>query len=170
MASQKHIEKTLLVFKPDSIQRGIMGEILTRFERVGLKIVAAKMVSPDREHYHKHYEGIGTMISRHGEHIFNTTVDTISLGPVIAFVLEGVEAIAIARKLTGATEPKSAATGTIRGDYCHTSYGRSDSEGKGIQNLIHTSANAEEADQEIKLWFADSEIFDYEAPHEKFTR
>lgn len=170
MPTQKHIERTLLIFKADAIQRGLMGEILTRFERVGLKIVGMKMVQPNREHYHKHYEGIGLMITRRGEDIFNRLVDTIVDEPVIATVLEGVEAVEVARKLTGATEPKSAAIGTIRGDYCHVCYGRADSENKGIRNLIHTSADPTEAKKEIKLWFSDSELFDYEVLHEKFTR
>jgi nucleoside-diphosphate kinase len=170
MASKEYIERTLLVFKPDAVQRGIVGEILARFERVGLKIVGMKMVKPTNEHYHDHYEKIGTVITRHGKHIFDALVDFMSQGPVIAVVLEGVEAIEIARKLTGATEPKSAAIGTIRGDYCHISYGRSDSENKGIRNLIHTSADSSDAEQEIRLWFSESELFDYEVSHEKFTR
>jgi len=170
MTSKKHIERTLLVFKPDAVQRSIVGEILTRFERVGLKIVGMKMVHPDKNHYHKHYEDIGTMISRHGNHIFDITVDCVISGPVIAVVLEGVEAIEVARKLTGSTEPKSAAIGTIRGDYCHISYARADSEDKGFRNLIHTSADSSEAKQEIDLWFNSNELFDYEVLHEKFTR
>ena len=170
MASQKHIERTLLVFKTDAIQRGLMGEILARFERVGLKIVGMKMINPTREHYYEHYEGIGSMITRRGEDIFNRLVDTIFGDPVIAAVLEGVEAVEVARKLTGATEPKSAAIGTIRGDYCHVCYGRADSENKGIRNLIHTSADLAEAKKEIRLWFSESELFDYEVLHEKFTR
>jgi nucleoside-diphosphate kinase len=170
MTSKKHIERTLLIFKPDAIQRAIVGEILARFERVGLKIVAMKMINPDREHYHKHYEDIGTMITRHGENIFNMTVDCMLSGPVIAAVLEGVESIEIARKLTGATEPKSAAIGTIRGDYSHISYARADSENKGFRNLIHTSADSKEAEKEISLWFSDSELFDYSVLHEEFTR
>jgi len=170
MTSKEHIQRTLLIFKPDAVQRSIVGEILTRFERVGLKIVGMKMVHPDREHYHKHYEDIGTMISRHGDHIFNITVDCVISGPVIAVVLEGVEAIEIARKLTGGTEPKSAAIGTIRGDYSHISYARADSEDKGFRNLIHTSADPSEAKKEIKLWFGDDELFDYKVLHEEFTR
>jgi len=170
MSSKEYIERTLLVFKPDAVQRGIVGEILARFERVGLKIVCMKMVAPTNEHYHDHYEKIGTVITRHGKHIFDALVDFMSQGPVIAIVLEGVEAIEVTRKLTGATEPKSAAIGTIRGDYCHVSYGRSDSKNKGIRNLIHTSADSSDAEQEIKLWFSESELFDYEALHEKFTR
>lgn len=170
MTSQEHIEKTLLVLKPDTLQRGIVGEILTRFERVGLKIVGMKMTTPTREHYHEHYEGIGTMITRRGEVAFNRTVECLLGDPVIAIVLEGVEAIEIARKLTGSTEPKSAAIGTIRGDYCHISFGRADYENKGIRNLIHTSADASDAEKEIKLWFSDNELYDYKVLHEKFTR
>lgn len=170
MTSQKHIERTLLIFKPDAIQRGITGEILARFERVGLKVVGMKMIEPTLEHYQKHYEDIGTMISRRGEPVFSRTVKCLLNQPVIATVIEGVSAIEVARKLTGATEPKSAAVGTIRGDYCHVSYDRADSEDKGIRNLIHTSANPAEAEQEINLWFSDSELFDYCVLHEKFTR
>ncbi|MEI6228579.1 MAG: nucleoside-diphosphate kinase [Candidatus Saccharibacteria bacterium] len=170
MTSKKHIERTLLIFKPDAVQRGIVGEILTRFERVGLKIVGMKMLSPTRDQFHHHYENIGKVISRRGEHTFEVVMDFMTQGPVIATVLEGVDSIEVVRKLTGATEPKSAAIGTVRGDYCHISYGRADAEDKGVPNLIHTSADAVEAEQEISHWFAESEIFDYEAPHEKFTR
>ena len=170
MTSQMHIERTLLVFKPDSVQRAIVGEILTRFERVGLKIVGMKMVEPTLEHYHEHYEGIGSMKARRGELTFNNTVNYLQCGPVIAVVLQGVDAIEVVRKLTGGTEPKSAAIGTIRGDYCHVSYGRSDCLNVGVRNLIHTSADAKEAAQEIKLWFKDGEIFEYQTVHEKYTQ
>ena len=85
-------------------------------------------------------------------------------------VLEGIEAVSLVRKLVGATEPKSAAPGTIRGDYSHMSYGYADDEGKGIPNLIHASGDVEEAKQEISHWFTDEELYDYEATHEKFTR
>ena len=87
------VEKTLIVFKPDAIQRGIVGEILTRFERVGLKIVATKMIAPTREHFYKHYEEIGKMITRRGQDKFDITLEMIVQGPVIAMVLEGVEAV-----------------------------------------------------------------------------
>ena len=170
MASLNNIERTLIIFKPDALQRGIVGEILTRFERVGLKIVGMKMVSPTREQYHVHYEDIGKVISRRGEETFNRVLDTMLQGPVITAVLEGVEAIEMTRKLVGATEPKSAAVGTIRGDYCHISYSRADAECKGIPNLIHASSNASDAEQEIQHWFSDSELCDYETVHEKFTR
>lgn len=164
------VQRTLVLFKPDTVQRGLVGEILTRFERVGLKIVATKMIAPDKEHYHKHYEEIGQMITRRGEHAFDVTLQMMVQGPVIAMVFEGVEAVALVRKLVGATEPKSADPGTIRGDYSHMSFGYADSEGKGIPNLIHASGDVDEAKKEISHWFSDDEMYDYHALHEKFTR
>lgn len=166
----KNVENTLVVFKPDAIQRGIVGEILTRFERVGLKIVATKMISPTREHYHKHYEEIGKMITRRGENAFGVTLDFMMQGPVIAMVFEGVEAVALVRKIVGPTEPKSADMGTIRGDFSHMSFGYADEESIGIPNLIHASGDPEEAEQEIAHWFSDHEVYEYHMLHEKFTR
>jgi len=168
--SSNTIQKTLVVFKPDTVQRGLVGEILNRFERVGLKIVATKMISPDKEHFHKHYEEIGKMITRRGEHAFDVTVEMMIQGPVIAMVLEGVEAVALVRKLVGPTEPKTAQPGTIRGDYSHMSFGYADDEQKGIPNLIHASGDVDEAALEIAHWFSDEELYEYEALHEKFTR
>lgn len=164
------VEKTLVLFKPDAMQRGVVGEILTRFERVGLKIVGTKMIAPDREHYYKHYEEIGKMVTRRGEDTFNITLDLMLQGPVIAMVFEGVEAIALVRKLVGTTEPKSALPGTIRGDFSHMSFGFADSAKKGIPNLIHASGDASDAEQEIGHWFADEELYDYSVLNEKFTR
>ena len=164
------IEKTLILFKPDALQRGVVGEILTRFERVGLKVVGTKMVRPDRDHWYKHYEEIGKMVTRRGEETFNITLEMMLGGPVIAMVLEGVEAVALVRKLVGATEPKSAMPGTIRGDFSHMSFGFADGAKKGIPNLIHASGDPEDAEQEIDYWFSDSELFDYDVLNEKFTR
>lgn len=167
---ENKVQKTLVLFKPDAVQRGIVGEILTRFERVGLKIVATKMIAPDKSHYHTHYEGIGKMITRRGEQAFGVTLEMMTQGPVIAMVFEGVEAVALVRKLVGPTEPKSAQPGTIRGDFSHMSFGYADEAGKGIPNLIHASGDEEEAEQEINHWFADSELYDYQSVHERFTR
>lgn len=164
------VEKTLILFKPDALQRGVVGEILTRFERVGLKIVGTKMIAPDRDHYYKHYEEIGKMVTRRGEETFNITLDLMLDGPVIAMVFEGVEAVALVRKLVGTTEPKSALPGTIRGDFSHMSFGFADSAKKGIPNLIHASGDPEEAEQEIGHWFSDDELYSYNVLHEKFTR
>ena len=168
--SSEDIQKTLVLFKPDTVQRGLVGEILTRFERVGLKIVATKMIAPDKEHYHKHYEEIGQMITRRGEHAYDVTLKMMVEGPVIAMVFEGVEAVALVRKLVGTTEPKSALPGTIRGDYSHMSFGYADSEDKGIPNLIHASGDPEEAVKEIAHWFSDDELYQYKTTHERFTR
>lgn len=170
MTATKHIERTLILFKPDSVQRGVVGEILSRFERVGLKIIGTKMIAPDREHYFKHYEEIGQVITRRGEKTFNNVLDTMNEGPVIAMVLEGIEAVELVRKLVGSTEPKSSAPGTIRGDYSHMSYGYGDSKDIGIPNLIHASGDLSDAEQEIPHWFSDAELYDYSVLHEKFTR
>lgn len=164
------IQRTLILFKPDAVQRGLIGEILTRFERVGLKIVATKMVAPEKEHFHRHYEGIGQMITRRGDRAFDLTLEFMTKGPVVAMVLEGVEAVSLVRKLVGTTEPKSAEPGTIRGDYSHMSFGYADSKSAGVPNLIHASGDVGEADSEIKHWFKDSEIYNYESVHERFTR
>ncbi len=165
-----NVQKTLVVFKPDTVQRGLVGEVLSRFERVGLKIVGTKMIAPNKEHYYKHYEEIGKMVTRRGEQAFGVTLEMMIQGPVIAMVFEGVEAVALVRKLVGPTEPKSALPGTIRGDYSHMSFGYADDANKGIPNLIHASGDEEEAAKEIAHWFTPDELYHYEALHEKFTR
>ena len=164
------MEQTLIVFKPDAVMRGVVGEIVTRFERVGLKIIGTKMLRPDYEHFFKHYEGIGTLKTRKGNEIFESTVASMQVGPVIAMVLEGVDAVDLVRKMVGPTEPKSAQPGTIRGDYAHVSFGHAAKTGGNVANIIHASADAKEAEAEIAHWFAESELFGYEAVHELFTQ
>jgi nucleoside-diphosphate kinase len=164
------MERTLIVFKPDAVMRGIIGEVLTRFERVGLKIVGAKMLSPDYDHYYGHYEGIGTLKTRKGDDIFESQLKTMLEGPVLAMVLEGVEAVEQVRKMVGDTQPKTALPGTIRGDYAHVSYGAASSVGKGVSNIIHASADPSEAEKEISHWFSDSELYDYETVHDHLTQ
>ena len=164
------IQRSLVVLKPDTVQRGIVGEVLQRFERVGLKIVGMKMVMPDEDHYRAHYEDIGKMISRRGEEAFQYNLRYMTTGPVIAIVLEGVEAVPLVRKIVGPTEPKSAEMGTIRGDYSHMSFGYSDARGIGVPNLVHASGDPDEAKQEIALWFKPEELYDYSDLSEKFTR
>ncbi len=165
-----NIERSLIIFKPDSVQRGIVGEVLHRFERAGLKIVGAKMLQPSYDQYFKHYEDIGKMISRRGKNTFDVTLQMMDQGPIIAFVLEGIEAVALIRKMVGSTEPKEALPGTIRGDYAHMSFTYADQNHVGVPNIIHASGNAEEAEQEIYHWFSEAELFSYEATHEKFTQ
>lgn len=166
-----HIEKTLVIFKPDALQRGLMGEILTRFEKVGLKIVAMKMLSPDYDHYYHHYETIGKMVSRRGEPQFKQQLGAMQEGPVIAAILQGVEAVALVRKMVGATNTKEAAPGTIRGDYAHASLDYVNANSVALPTLLHASGDSAEAKEEIDHWFSDSEIYDaYNTVHEYFTQ
>ena len=164
------MEQTLVIFKPDAVMRGIVGEVLSRFERVGLKIVGAKMLQPDYEHYYQHYEGIGTLKTRKGEAIFETQLQEMQQGPVIAMVFEGIEAVEQVRKMVGATEPKSAAPGTIRGDYSHITYGHAAAAKRGTPNVVHASADLEEAKQEIMHWFRPEELVSYDNTHAHFTQ
>lgn len=164
------MERTLIIFKPDSVMRGIVGEVLSRFEKAGLKIVGTKMLQPDYDHFYQHYEGIGTLKTRKGDDIFESQLRNMQQGPVVAMVLEGVDAVETVRKMVGATEPKSAAPGTIRGDYAHVSYGQANASGKSVSNVLHASADASEAEQEVAHWFSDSELFEYETVHERFTQ
>jgi nucleoside-diphosphate kinase len=163
-------EQSLIIFKPDAVQRGIVGEILSRFERVGLKIIGMKMILPDRDHYFHHYETIGKIVSRRGQKTFDALLEMMSEGPVIAVVLEGIDAVSLIRKMVGATESKVALPGTIRGDYSHHSFAHLDRNNLAIPNVIHASGDVEEAKAEIAHWFSESELFDYETVHEKFTQ
>src|SRR3990172_443364 len=131
------MERTLIILKPDTLQRSLIGEILTRFERAGLKIVAMKMLQPGEEHYLHHYETISKIKSRRSEEVYRRNTDFMMSSPVIAAVLEGVEAVNLVRKMVGDTEPKSAAPGTIRGDYAHMNYKQADAADIGIPNLVH---------------------------------
>ena len=154
------IERTLVLLKPDAVQRSICGEVITRFEKVGLKIVGMRMVWVDRDFSKQHY-------GEHAEKSFYKGLeDLIVMGPVIAMVLEGVEAIALVRKMIGATEPKSAQPGTIRGDYAQVSYKHADEKGIGIKNVVHASANESDAEKEISLWFALESLHSYKTVHE----
>lgn len=154
------IERTLVLLKPDAVQRCVMGEIITRFEKAGFKMVACKMVWVDKEFSKEHY-------AEHVEKPFYQGLeDMITLGPVLAMVLEGVDAIETVRKMVGSTEPKGALPGTIRGDYAHVSYSHADEKGIGVKNLIHASANKEDAKREVALWFTPSEMHSYKSVHD----
>lgn len=164
------MERTLVVLKPDAVQRGLVGEVISRFEKAGLKIIGLKMLSPDEKHYHHHYETIGKIASRRSQEIYERNMEFMMLGPVIALVIEGVEAISQVRKMAGDTEPKSALPGTIRGDYAHLSYDHVNTKSlKGLANIIHASADAADAGQEIKLWFTPEELHSYRLAHEHHT-
>ena len=139
------MEKTLVVIKPDGAQRGLVGPILTRFEQRGFRILALKMLTVPQEMAEKHYA------VHQGKFFYSDLVTYISSGPVVALVLEGVEAIKAVRLMVGATRPYEAAPGTIRGDYALT----------GLRNLIHASDAPETATAEIALWFPGQEVQSY---------
>lgn len=164
------MERTLIVLKPDSVKRGLAGEIITRFEKAGLKIVGVKMLQPDYDHYYHHYEEISKMVSRRGKEAFEMTLQMMQEGPVIAVVLEGIKAVSLVRKMVGSTEPEKAAPGTIRGDYAHMGFEYSDKERIGVPNIIHASGDADEAKKEIAHWFSESELHEYETVHEVYTQ
>ncbi|MBI2136486.1 nucleoside-diphosphate kinase [Candidatus Woesearchaeota archaeon] len=157
------IERTLVLVKPDGVERQIAGEIITRIERAGLKIIGLKMVWMTKDFAKKHYKAHITKA------FYKSLEDFTTSGPVFAMCVEGISAIELIRKLVGATEPKSAAAGTIRGDYSHHSYAYSDKKGIAIKNLVHASGDKNDADYEVPLWFNDSELFDYKSVHEKHT-
>lgn len=167
MENIETVERSLVLLKPDAVDRGLIGEIVSRFERVGLKIAGIKMIQPNEEIAQKHYTE--DLAIRRGQKVREVMIAMLLSGPVVAIVLEGVEAVELVRKLVGATEPKMAAPGTIRGDYSHISFKHADKKNVGIGNLIHASANVEEAKQEISVWFDADELLDHKPGYTKHT-
>lgn len=161
------IQKTLVLVKPDGVQRAISGKIITRFEDAGLKIVGIKMVWADKDFAHKHYTE--DLAKRRGEHVRKYMTDFVMSGPVIAIVLEGVHAIENVRKICGTTEPKSAPPGTIRGDFSHVSFEYCDNKKIVVKNIIHASADEKDAEYEVKLWFKPEELHTYKSVHDVHT-
>ena len=159
------IEKTLVLLKPDAVQRSLAGRILQRFEDAGLKIVGMKMVWVDKEFARKHYTE--DIAKRHGEKVRNMLVQYITTGPVVAIVLEGIEAVEVVRKISGNTYPGSAEPGTIRGDFAHITREHALTNDRHVENLIHASASKQEAKSEIELWFSEKELHSYKTVHEK---
>lgn len=178
-------ERSLVLLKPDTIQRGLIGEIISRFEKKGLKITAMKMAWPTKELAAKHYDqpvsamkllGDRTLAvyAEKGEKFWTNDpmeiardiqkklVKYLSTGPVVAMVIEGVHAVAHVRKIRGATNPLSADMGTITADYTTDSYFIGDLQSRAVRNLVHASGSVEEAENEIKIWFKEDEIQDYE--------
>ncbi len=183
-------QQTLVIIKPDGVQRSLIGEIIKRYERVGLKMVAIKMLVPTPEQAKDHYmvggeewlEMVGTKAAEayakkgekspyatpreNGVAILEANARYMSAGPVVAMVWEGAQAIPLVRKITGGTEPLGSDVGTIRGDFTLDSYGLADKDGRSIRNLIHASGDPEEAKKEIALWFDENELVSYRHLHE----
>ena len=183
------MEQTLVIFKPDSVQRGLVGEIISRFEHVGLKIVGMKMMMVSRELADKHYpasrtefiDGMGGKTLENYEKLgidamkeFGTKdpheiglrirewlVTMITEAPVITMVLEAPHSVELVRKMVGHTLPLASAPGTIRGDYSYDSSYLANTGGRPIKNLLHASGNVEEAKFEVGLWYKKEELMTY---------
>src|SRR5918999_4272294 len=140
------MERTLVLVKPDGVQRGLIGEIVGRFERKGLKVVALRLLWVSREMAEEHYA------VHAGKHFYAGLVEFITSGPVAAVALEGPDAIAVVRRMVGATMPNEAEPGTIRGDLGIS----------GLRNLIHASDGAETAVSELEMWFGAGVVVDYD--------
>jgi nucleoside-diphosphate kinase len=161
------IQRTLVLLKPDALDRGIVGEIITRFERVGANIVGLKLLVSEMDTASQHYTD--DLAKRRGEKVREMMIDMLTSGPIVAMCIEGVEIIEIVRKMVGATEPKAAAPGTIRGDYAHVSYKHADEKEIAVFNLIHASDAPETAAAEIAVWFKPEELVSRESSYTKFT-
>lgn len=187
MSDARH-ERTLVFLKPDGVQRGLIGEVVGRFERAGFKIVAMKMLRPTMDLLERHYpsdEGflrtLGTKTKEAfeaagrdvqaetgtddllviGRQVRQWLVSFVGSAPVVAFVLEGTHAVSVTRKLVGDTLPFRASPGTIRGDFSADSPTVANVQKRPVRNLIHASGSLEEAAFEIGLWFAPHELYDY---------
>ena len=176
-------ERTLVILKPDSVQRSLVGELIHRLERTGLKIIALKMVMAGEEqcwnHYNKDDEWfekkganiiknrealslpIEKEVKEYGKDIIRGLIVFMTSGPVVPLILEGNQAIGIVKKIVGGTEPLTSEVGTIRGDYTLDSYELSSFDDRAVRNLIHCSDSVAEAEREIKLWFNEEEILNY---------
>jgi nucleoside-diphosphate kinase len=183
-ANHPKVERTLVLIKPDGVQRGLIGEVIQRYERSGLKLAALKMAVPTKDQVEKHYlvdpewrvkTGKKTIESYRNkgkeppsddplkvtEIILNNLKHYMTKGPVIAMVWQGMHAVGIIRKLTGGTEPLTSDVGTIRGDFTIDSYEVSDIDGRAIRNIIHASGSTDDAEKEIDLWFGKNEVIKY---------
>jgi len=160
------IERTLVLIKPDGVSRHLIGEIIKRFEQRGLKIIGLKMTKSDDQRASKHYND--DIAKKHGHEVRNRLIAYVNDGIIVALVLEGIDCINVVRKICGSTYPNEASLGSIRGDYAHISKDYANSNNKNVKNLVHASGSLEEAKEEIKIWFNDNELFNYEGDHEKY--
>lgn len=183
-------ERTLVIIKPDGVQRTLVGEIIKRYERLGLKLVGIKILVPTSEFIEQHYTLDPNWRKITGEKTIKGYIDKgltppsmdpleitakvleglkkyMTAGPVIAMVWQGAHAIKVVRKITGGTEPLTSDVGTIRGDFVLDSYQMSDSDNRSVRNLIHASGTVEEAEMEIKHWFSEQELVNYRLVQEQ---
>ncbi|MFA6340927.1 MAG: nucleoside-diphosphate kinase [Candidatus Paceibacterota bacterium] len=177
-------ERTFVIIKPDGVQRSLIGEVIGRFERIGLKLCAVKMLVPTADMVKKHYTLDPEWMRKTGEKtiasyikkglkpptddpiksstvVLDNLIKYLSSGPVVAMVWQGAHAVGITRKIVGGTEPLTSDVGTIRGDFVLDSYQISDIDNRAVRNLIHASGSVEEAKNEINLWFGKKDVINY---------
>jgi nucleoside-diphosphate kinase len=182
-------ERTLVIIKPDGVQRTLIGEIIKRYERTGLKLVGLKMFVPSAGQIEAHYlidpgwktavgeKAIASYIKKGlkppstnpveiGDKVIANLKKYLTSGPVVAMVWQGAHAVKVVRKITGGTEPLTSDVGTIRGDFVLDSYEMSDTDGRAVRNLIHASGSTDEADKELSHWFKNSELVNYKLVQE----
>lgn len=189
MKKLPHQERSLVLLKPDTVQRSLVGEVIKRFEQTGLKIVAMKMIVPTEAqlltHYNKDdawYERKGKgvveeLVSQgktadrepieYGKDIIRTIVRYMTAAPVVALIFEGNKAVSVVTKIVGTTEPSTSDVGTIRGDYTIDSYSHATFENRAVRNLVHQSESPEEAEREIAIWFTEAEMMNYVTAQER---
>ncbi|MGB9883035.1 MAG: nucleoside-diphosphate kinase [Microgenomates group bacterium] len=187
-------QKALIIIKPDGVQRGLIGKIVSRFEQVGLKIIGLKFEWADKEKIIAHYPETDAWFKKVGERTLTNYAkkgldakkvfgndDPIAIGktvkkwlidylqesPVFLMAVEGYEVIEIVRKLSGNTIPVLAAPGTIRGDFSHDSIDLANEQNRPLRNIIHASDTVEDGEKEVSLWFKEEELFEYERADEK---
>ena len=188
--SHPKTERTLVIIKPDGVQRTLIGEIIKRYERMGLKLIGIKMLVPEDTHVEKHYtldpgwqksvgeKAIAAYKKKGEEPPSNDPIEVgnrvlgnlkkyMTSGPVVAMVWQGAHGVEVVRKITGGTEPRTSDVGTVRGDFVLDSYMMSDSDDRAVRNLVHASGSVEEANNEIKHWFSDDELLDYRLVQEQ---
>ncbi|MFZ4648571.1 MAG: nucleoside-diphosphate kinase [Patescibacteria group bacterium] len=176
-------ERTLVILKPDAVQRGLIGDLLKRFENTGLKLIAMKMIVPKEELIWQHYnkddawfqakgeklvenlKAAGRPIEKeaieYGRDIIGALVKFMIASPVVPMIWEGNQSVAIIKKLVGSTEPATSDVGTIRGDYTVDSYEISNLDNRAVRNLVHCTDNPSESEREISLWFNPEEVINY---------
>jgi len=182
--NHKTKERTLVLIKPDGVQRSLIGQIVQRYEQTGLKLVGLKFFIPSPELVKKHYLVVDTWLEsvgqkakeaylkkglkppfedpkKCGQQVLKRLEKYLSSGPIVAMIWQGNEAVGIIRKITGGTEPLISDVGTIRGDLTIDSYQLADTGDRAVRNLIHASASPEEAEKEIKVWFKENEVLKY---------
>jgi len=184
-----HKEKTLILIKPDGVQRRLIGDVITRFERVGLKLVAMKLLFATEEQADSHYPSTNEWFVNVGKKFFKEElangedvpeekfieaarkvkdglIKFITAGPIVAMVWQGNQAVKVGRKLIGGTEPTTSDVGTIRGDYTIDSYALANGDERAVRNLVHGSESPEEAERELQVWFNQEELLEYKVVDE----